>query len=358
MGDIKKVIVVVHGMGEQTNSETIQSVAAQFCRIRGNRVDYNKSFMCVETVMSVTSYKRRTNMATRPLEGRIAVVTGASRGAGRGIALELGSAGATVYVTGRSIKGSPGAGYDRFLAHLKLDTPPGTIEETAEEVSRRGGRGIPIRCDHTQEEEVRALFQRVASESGKLDLLVNNAWGGHQNHIEARPFWEDTLDHWDGMFQAGVRNHLVASYYAAPMLVRQRGGLIITITFWDRDQYTQNLFYDLAKAAMTRLAFGMAQDLRAHQVASIALSPGWMRTEFVLHNFNTDEKHWRDIPALRATESPYYVGRAVVALASDPDVFHKTGKVFRTGDLAREYGFTDLDGRLVPPFELPAAPGV
>lgn len=298
--------------------------------------------------------KEAAQIAGRPLDGMVAVVTGASRGAGRGIALELGSAGATVYVTGRSVRGRPGEGYDRFLTHLGLDTPPGTIEETAEEVSRRGGRGIPVRCDHTQVDEVRALFERVDSESGRLDLLVNNAWGGHQNPVDARPFWEDTLDHWEGMFHAGLRNHLVASYYAAPLMVRQRRGLIITITFWDRDRYTHNLFYDLAKAAMTRLAFGMAQDLREYGVASIALSPGWMRTEFVLRRFNTDEDHWHEIPALAATESPHYVGRGVVALASDPDVIRKTGQVFRTGDLAREYGFTDIDGRWVPPFEIPS----
>ncbi len=291
-------------------------------------------------------------MQERALEGAVAVVTGASRGAGRGIALELGAAGATVYVTGRSVRGEPGSGYERFLEHHRMEQAPGTIEETAEEVSRLGGRGIPVRCDHTNEAEVAALFERVERESSKLDLLVNNAWGGHQNPIGRGPFWEEPLGHWEGMFQSGLRNHLVASYCAAPLLVRQRHGLVVTITFWDRDRYIDNLFYDLAKAGMTRLAFGMAQDFRPHQVASIALSPGWMRTELVLGVSGTDEEHWKESPELQGTESPRYVGRAVVALATDPKVMEKSGRVFRTGDLAKEYGFTDIDGRWIPPFEI------
>lgn len=157
------------------------------------------------------------------------------------------------------------------------------------------------------------------------------------------------------MFDRGVRNHLVASRWAAPILVRQRRGLIVTTTFWDRDRYLGgNLFYDLAKAAMSRLAFSMAEELRPHGVASLAVSPGWMRTELVLAGHKTDEAHWRDRPALSRTESPRYVGRAVAALAADPDVMRKSGGVHRVGDLAVEYGFTDVDGRVVPPFETSA----
>ncbi|HEX6104445.1 MAG TPA: SDR family NAD(P)-dependent oxidoreductase [Gemmatimonadales bacterium] len=292
----------------------------------------------------------------RTLTDRVAVVTGASRGAGRGIALELGAAGATVYVTGRSTRGSPAGGYERFLGLVGMDAPPGTIDDTAEEVTRLGGRGIPVRCDHTQEAEVEALFRRVAEEQdGRLDLLVNNAWGGHQDaaHI-VRPFWELPMTHWDGMFQDGVRNHALAAKHAAPLLIARRGGLIVTVTFWDRDRYTGHFWYDLAKAAMTRLAFGLAQDLRSSGVASVAVSPGWMRTEFVLAGHGTDEEHWREVPVLSGTESPRYVGRAVVALAGDPRVMDRTGRVFRVGDLAEEFGFTDVDGRRVPPFELPA----
>ncbi len=285
----------------------------------------------------------------------IAVVTGASRGAGRGIALELGAAGATVYVTGRSTRASPGGGYERFLALLGADAPPGSIEDTAEAVTRMGGTGIPVPCDHTVEGDVAALFDRIAAEQqGRLDLLVNNAWGGHQDPVHiVRPFWELPTTFWDGMFHAGVRNHILAAKYAAPLMIPTAAGLIVTITFWDRDRYTGHFYYDLAKAAMTRLAFGLAQDLRPHGVASVALSPGWMRTEFVLAGHRTDEEHWRAVPALERTESPRYAGRAVVALARDPAIMARTGRVFRVGDLALEYGFTDVDGRRIPAFELP-----
>jgi NAD(P)-dependent dehydrogenase (short-subunit alcohol dehydrogenase family) len=294
-------------------------------------------------------------MTQQRLKDVVAVVTGASRGAGRGIALELGAVGATVYVTGRSTRNSPGGGYERFLKLLDLKDPPGNIEETAEEVFRLGGKGIPVRCDHTDESDVAALFQRVREENdGRLDLLVNNAWGGHQDpaHI-VRPFWELPTTFWDGMFHAGVRNHILAGKYAAPLMIGRRSGLIVTVTFWDRHRYTGHFYYDLAKAAMTRLSFGMAQDLRPHGVVAVAVSPGWMRTEFVLAGHHTDEEHWMEVPALAGTESPRYAGRAVVALASDSDVIEKSGRVFRVGDLAVEYGFTDVDGRRVPAFELP-----
>lgn len=289
-----------------------------------------------------------------PLSGRVAVVTGASRGAGRGIALELGAAGATVYVTGRSVRGEGTPGYDRMLERLKLDAMPGTIDDTAEAVDRAGGTGVALRCDHTQESEVRALFARVERDHGRLDLLVNNAWGAHQDYIGDAPFWEQPLRHWEGMFERGLRNHILASVVAAPIFVRQQRGLIVTVTFWDRWRYTGSFYYDLAKAAMTRLAFGIAQDLRPHGVASVAVSPGWMRTELILAAYQTDESRWREVPALAGTETPHYVGRAVVALARDPEVMVKTGIVHRVGDLAEEYGFTDVDGRRVAAFELPA----
>lgn len=292
----------------------------------------------------------------RMLSGCIAVVTGASRGAGRGIAQELGAAGATVYVTGRSTRDQPARGYEQLMALSKLEALPGTIDETAEEVTRLGGRGVAVRCDHTREDEVAQLFERVQREAGRLDLLVNNAWGGHEcfTGVFDAPFWEHPLGQWEAMFDHGVRNHLVASRFAAPIMVRQRRGLIVTTTFWDRDRYMRgNLFYDLAKAAMTRLAFGMAEELRPHGVASLALSPGWMRTEFVLAGNQTDEAHWHERPALARTESPRYLGRAVAAVAADPEVMRKSGRVHRVADLAREYGFTDIDGRQVEAFELP-----
>jgi NAD(P)-dependent dehydrogenase (short-subunit alcohol dehydrogenase family) len=295
--------------------------------------------------------------AARPLRGRVAVVTGASRGAGRGIALELGAAGATVYVTGRSTRAAPADTYGSILRESGMEALPGSIDDTAEEVGRLGGTGIAVRCDHTREDDVRALFARVEGEHGGLDLLVNNAWGGHEAFSKASfgaPFWEQALDQWEAMFDRGVRNHLLASRFAAPILIRQGGGLIVTTTYWDRGGYLRgNLFYDVAKAAMNRLAFAMAEELRPHGVASLAVVPGWMRTEFVLASAHADESNWRDYPHFARTESPRYVGRAVAALAADPAVMRKSGGIHRVGDLAVEYGFTDIDGRVVPPYELP-----
>ena len=237
-----------------------------------------------------------------PPRARVAVVTGASRGAGRGIAVELGAAGATVYVTGRSTRGEPARGYESILAMSEMDSLPGTIDDTADEVTRLGGTGIPVRVDHTREDEVRALFDRVEREQGRLDVLVNNAWGGHEAFSKASfgaPFWEQSLDQWEAMFDRGVRNHLVASRIAAPVFIRQGRGLIVTTSYWDRGNYLRgNLFYDLAKAAMNRLAFAMAEELRPHGVASLAVVPGWMRTEFVLAGHEADEATWREHPAL------------------------------------------------------------
>lgn len=291
--------------------------------------------------------------ASRPLQGRVAVVTGASRGAGRGIAIELGAAGATVYVTGRSVRGAPAPGYDRMLERMGIASMPGTVDDTADEVTRAGGTGIAARCDHTQEADVAALFARVEREQGRLDILVNNATGHHQDHIGYGPFWELPMSHWEGMFERGVRNHILAARHAAPIFLRQRHGLIVGTSFWDRDRYVGTFFYDLAKSTLNRLAFGLAQDLKPHGVTSVAVSPGWMRTELVLATFGTDEQRWHEHPELAGTESVHYVGRAVAALAADPNVFARTGRPLRVGDLALEYGFTDIDGRVVPPFELP-----
>jgi len=293
--------------------------------------------------------------AKKPLKGRVAVVTGASRGAGRGIALELGAAGATVYVTGRSTRTQPAESYGRILALSELEALPGSIDETADELTRMGGHGIAVRCDHAEEDDVASLFARVQREQGRLDLLVNNAWGGHEtfNGVFEAPFWEHPLSNWESMFDRGVRNHLLASRFAAPLMVVQKSGLIAITSFWDRDKYLRgNLFYDLAKSAMNRLAFGMAEELRPHGVASLALSPGWMRTEFVLAGHKTDEAHWHERPALARTESPCYLGRAIAALAGDAGVMQKSGGVHRVADLAREYGFTDIDGRQPEAFEL------
>ena len=291
----------------------------------------------------------------RPLSGRIAVVTGASRGAGRAIALELGAAGATVYVSGRSTRDHPPTSYPSLLALSGMSRMPGTIDDAAEAVTAAGGHGIAHACDHTREDEVQGLFDRVRREQGRIDLLVNNAWGGHESFdgVFQAPFWQHPLAHWDSMMDRGVRNHLLAARAAAPMFVQQGRGLIVATTFWDRDRYLHgNLYYDLAKAAITRLAFGMAQDLRPHGVASVAVSPGWMRTELVLAGHQADETNWRERPALAKTESPRYLGRAVAAMAADPRIMDRTGRVLRVAELAAEYGFTDIDGRLVPAFEM------
>lgn len=184
---------------------------------------------------------------------------------------------------------------------------PGTIEDTAEEVTREGGRGIPVRCDHANAADVERLFARVQRDEGRLDLLVNNAWGGHEafTGVFDAPFWEQPLDQWEAMMDRGVRNHLLASRAAVPSMLQRRAGLVVTTTFWD----------DLAKAAMNRLALGMAEELRPHGIASVAVSPGWMRTELILTGHRTDEAHWRDRPAL--------------ALAADPRVMERTGQVLR-----------------------------
>jgi NAD(P)-dependent dehydrogenase (short-subunit alcohol dehydrogenase family) len=298
-------------------------------------------------------------MNTNELKDQVAVVTGASRGAGRGIAIELGAAGATVYVTGRSTREAPAQTYGAFLQQVGLDRVPGSIDETAEEVTRAGGRGVAVYCDHHDDAQVRALFARVMRDEERLDVLVNNAWGAHEHFSEAAfeaPFWELALGQWDGMFERGVRNHVVSSRHAAPIFVAQKRGLIVTTTFWDRDRYLRgNLFYDLAKSAMNRLAFGIAEELAPHGVASIALSPGFMRTELVLAHMRTDEAHYREHPALKQTESPRYLGRAIVALANaaPADRMSKSGKVLRVAELAREYGFRDVDGSQPAVFELP-----
>jgi NAD(P)-dependent dehydrogenase (short-subunit alcohol dehydrogenase family) len=234
---------------------------------------------------------------------------------------------------------------------------PGSIDDTALAVTAAGGRGIAVRVDHTDPAQVVELMARVERDRGRLDVLVNNAWGGHETLTGAYlnlPFWEQPLDHWTSMFEHGVRNHVLACQAAAPLLVRQQRGLIVTTTYRDRDErYVKgNLFYDLAKAAMSRLAFAVAEELRPHGVTSVAVSPGWMRTELILAAFETDEAHWHEVPPLARTESPRYVGRAVAALAADPDVRRRSGGVYQVGDLARDYGFTDVDGRVIPPFEL------
>ena len=283
------------------------------------------------------------------LKGLIALVTGASRGAGRGIARELGTAGATVYVSGRSVE-----------AASTTDGVPGTIDGTARQVTELGGHGIHVRCDHTVDAQVEALFEQIRRDHGRLDLLVNNAWGGYENPacrpLPVVPFWEQPLQQWDLMFTAGVRANVVASRLAIPLMQTQRHGLIVSTTAnLDVLPYVRNLFYDLAKQAVTRLTWAMASELREHGIAVVALAPGFMRTERIVEAFRrAGAEAALDGPG-GPKETTAYLGRAVVALASDQRVIDKSGQLLEVGSLAREYGFTDLDGSQPPPFRIPTA---
>ena len=272
------------------------------------------------------------------LRGRVAVVAGATRGAGRGIAIALGEAGATVYATGRSVRGAPATA-----------GRPETIEETAELVNARGGLGIAVRVDHTVPGEVEALFARVGREQdGRLDLLVNDIWGGDELSEWGNPFWEQSLEKGLLMQDRAVRAHLITSHFGAPLLIARGGGLIVEVTDGDNYDYRGNLYYSLAKVSAIHLAQAMAADLRPHHVTALALSPGFLRSEAMLDHFGVTEANWRDAASkdkhFLASETPLYIGRAVAALAADPRVADKAGKALNTGQLVREYGFTDADG--------------
>jgi NAD(P)-dependent dehydrogenase (short-subunit alcohol dehydrogenase family) len=275
---------------------------------------------------------------TQALTEHVALVAGATRGAGRAIAEELGAAGATVYVTGRSTR----------AARSEMDRPE-TIEETAERVTARGGRGIAVQVDHTQPDQVAALVEQVAREQdGRLDLLVNDIWGGDPLTTWDTPFWEHDLRNGLRIQELGLHTHILTSWHAAPLLVGQGGGLIVEMTDGVSTDYRGNLFYDLAKAAVIRLALGEAADLRPRGVAVVALTPGFLRSEAVLDRLGVTEETWRDgvagDPHFAASETPHFVGRAVVALATDPYVFAKTGQALSSWQLAKEYGFDDTDG--------------
>ncbi len=287
------------------------------------------------------------------LAGKIALVTGASRGAGRGIALELGTAGATVYISGRSRRGKA---TNPALAETSID-------ETAEQVNARDGQGIALPCDHRDDAQVAALYERIRAEQDKIDILVNNVWGGYERDAEGwkrfdAPFWEQDSDAWDGMFRAGVRAHFMAAHFAAALLFRSARPLIIQTTFHDRGKALSNLIYDLSKWSNQRLAYLLNLELRNHQGMALALSPGFMRTEDVLRHTAPEltpesEVDFAEYPALARSESIYYIGRAVVAIASDAQRDRWQGQTLTVGQLAREYGFRDIDGRQPPPFALP-----
>jgi NAD(P)-dependent dehydrogenase (short-subunit alcohol dehydrogenase family) len=290
------------------------------------------------------------------LKGKIALVAGATRGAGRGIAIALGEAGATVYCSGRS---------SRKRRRAVSSGRPETIEETAELVTAAGGRGIAVRADHTKPADVKKLVASIKRRHKGLDILVNDVWGGDALTEFGKPFWTCNLDNGLGMLKQAIHSHIITSHYAVPLMLGsrrgKRRGIIFEITDGDAFYYRGNIFYDLVKISVIRLAFAMARELRKRDIVSVALTPGFLRSERVLEHFGVTEANWKeagkkndanvnskdqnDSPAdFLVSESPRYIGRAVVALAADPKVKKKSGRVFSSWALAREYGFTDLDG--------------
>ncbi|WP_437291967.1 SDR family oxidoreductase [Sorangium sp. So ce406] len=275
------------------------------------------------------------------LQGKVALVAGATRGAGRGIAVALGEAGATVYVTGRTTRAQ----------RSEMDRPE-TIEETAERVTRAGGRGIAVQVDHLEREQVQALVARIEREQGRLDVLVNDIWGGEHLFAWDKPLWEHSLDSGMRLLRLAIDTHIITSHCALPLLIRRPGGLVVEITDgtaeYNAGHYRVSFFYDLAKTAVLRMAFAQAEELRAHGGTAVALTPGWLRSEIMLGHYGVTEERWRDAlakqPHFAISETPAYVGRAVAALAADPEVARWSGKSLSSGQLAKVYGFTDVDG--------------
>ncbi|MBE3013558.1 SDR family oxidoreductase [Microbispora sp. NEAU-D428] len=278
---------------------------------------------------------------TGSLEGKVALVAGATRGAGRGIAVELGAAGATVYVTGRSTR----------ERRSEMNRPE-TIEETAELVTAAGGRGIAVPVDHLDREQVRALVERIDAEQGALDVLVNDIWGGEQLFSWSDRLWEHSLDDGLRILRLAIDTHIITSHYALPLLIRKPGGLVVEVTDgtaeYNAANYRVSFFYDLAKTSVNRMAFAQAKELAPHGATAVSLTPGWLRSELMLEHFGVTEANWRDalakVPHFAISETPAFVGRAVAALAADPEVSRWNGQSLSSGQLAQVYGFTDLDG--------------
>jgi NAD(P)-dependent dehydrogenase (short-subunit alcohol dehydrogenase family) len=275
------------------------------------------------------------------LRGKVALVAGGTRGAGRGIAVELGAAGATVYVTGRTTRNEQSE-YRR----------PETIEQTAELVSASGGNGIPVKVDHLIAEEVARLVDRIRAEQGRLDILVNDTWGGENLKEWNKAVWQHDLQNGLRLLTLGVHTHLITAHFALPLLIERPGGLLVEVTDgtaeYNADHYRINPFYDLAKVAVTRMAWAHAKDLEPHGATSVSISPGWLRSEMMLDAFGVTENNWRDatanVPHFAISETPRFVGRAVSALAADSDRARWNGQSLSSGELAKVYGFTDLDG--------------
>ncbi len=274
------------------------------------------------------------------LKGKVALVAGATRGAGRGIAVQLGAAGATVYCTGRTTR-TAGSEMNR----------PETIEETAALVDEAGGRGIAVQVDHLVPEEVRALVARIDDEQGALHILVNDIFGATKIEWN-KSVWESDLDYGLHMLRLAVDTHAITSHFAIPLLIQTRGGLVIEVNDgtaeYNGSRYRNSFFYDLAKAAVLRMGFALGHELKPHGATALSLTPGWLRSEAMLDTFGVTESNWRDatkrVPGFAISESPAFVGRAVVALAQDPNVSRWNGQSLSSGQLAKIYGFSDLDG--------------
>jgi NAD(P)-dependent dehydrogenase (short-subunit alcohol dehydrogenase family) len=277
---------------------------------------------------------------TKPLAGKVALVAGATRGAGRGIAVQLGAAGATVYVTGRTTRD----------ARSEMNRPE-TIEETATLVDAAGGRGIAIAVDHLVPDQVRALVTRIRNEEGVLHILVNDIWGATKMEWN-KTVWESDLDYGLRTLRLAVDTHAITSHFAIPLLIKTPGGLVVEVTDgtdeYNAAHYRVSFFFDLAKAAVNRMAFALAHELRPYGGTAVSLTPGWLRSEHMLEAYGVTEANWRDAtarsPHFAISETPAFVGRAVAALAQDPDVSRWSGKSLSSGQLAKVYGFTDLDG--------------
>lgn len=275
------------------------------------------------------------------LEGKVALVAGATRGAGRGIARELGAAGAIVYCTGRSTR-----------QHRSEMSRPETIEETAELIERDGGRAIAVQVDHLEPQQVEALIARIEKEHGRLDVLVNDIWGGDHFIQWNTPIWDYSLENGLRQLHLAIDTHLITNHYALPLLIKNKGGLVVEVTDgtaeYNKDHYRVSVFYDLAKTSVVRMAWSLSQELKPHECTALALSPGWLRSEQMLDNYGVTEENWRDAtkvqPHFIITETPRYVGRAVAHLAADPDVARWNGQSLSSGQLAKIYGFTDVDG--------------
>jgi NAD(P)-dependent dehydrogenase (short-subunit alcohol dehydrogenase family) len=275
------------------------------------------------------------------LEGKVALVAGGTRGAGRGIAVELGAAGATVYVTGRTTRD-----------HQSEYARPETIEETAALVSASGGKGIAVQVDHLVADQVRELVDRIRAEQGRLDVLVNDMWGGEKLKEWNKAVWEHDLRNGLRMLDLGVHTHLITAHHALPLLIERAGGVLVEVTdgtaAYNAEHYRINPFYDLAKVAVTRMAWAHARDLAPHGATSVSITPGWLRSEMMLDAYGVSEENWRDAalksPHFVISETPRYIGRAVAALAADPDRARWNGQSLSSGQLAQVYGFTDLDG--------------